>query len=83
MGIAVSNASGYSNDSVAELVIGMTISLLRKVPVVDKNTRCQKTVDGNVGNELRGKTVGIIGTGAIGKRTAQLFNAFGLSLIHI
>ncbi len=34
--IAVSNASGYSNDSVAELVLGMTLSLLRKIPAVDQ-----------------------------------------------
>ena len=46
--IAVSNASGYSNESVAELVLGVTLSLLRRVMIVDKNTRTGKTVDGNV-----------------------------------
>lgn len=80
-GIAVSNASGYSNESVAELVIGMTLSLLRKVPVVDKNTRTGGTVDGNVGNELFGKTVGVIGTGAIGSRVAELFGCFGCRVL--
>lgn len=80
-GIAVSNASGYSNDSVAELVLGLTLSLLRKVPQVDPLTRSGGVVGTLVGNELRGKTVGIIGTGAIGRRSAELFNAFGCHVI--
>ena len=79
--IAVSNASGYSNESVAELVLGVTLSLLRRVMIVDKNTRTGKTVDGNVGVELQEKTVGIIGTGAIGSRTAELFSAFGCHVL--
>lgn len=79
--IAVSNASGYSNESVAELVMGMTLSLLRRVPIVDKNIRNGKTVDGNVGFELLGKTVGVIGTGAIGSRVAELFNCFGCHVL--
>ena len=80
-GIAVSNASGYSNDSVAELVLGLTLSLLRKIPQVDPLTRSGGVVGTLVGNELRGKTVGIIGTGAIGSRTAELFNAFGTKVL--
>jgi len=79
--IAVSNASGYSNDSVAELVLGLTLSLLRKLPQVDVLTRNGGVVGDLVGNELKGKTVGIIGTGAIGSRTAELFNAFGCKVL--
>ncbi len=80
-GVAVSNASGYSNESVAELVIGMTLSLLRNVPQVDARCRAGKTKDGLVGRELAGKTVGIIGTGAIGSRVAELFHAFGCEIL--
>lgn len=80
-GVAVSNASGYSNESVAELVIGMTLSLLRNVPQVDARCRAGKTKDGLVGRELAGKTVGIIGTGAIGSRVAELFHAFGCKIL--
>lgn len=79
--IAVSNASGYSNDSVAELTICMMLSLLRNVPQADKRCRDGKTKDGLVGNELKGKTVGIIGTGAIGSRVAELCRAFGCRTI--
>ena len=80
-GVAVSNASGYSNESVAELVIGMTLSLLRNVPQVDARCREGKTKDGLVGRELAGKTVGIIGTGAIGSRVAELYHAFGCKIL--
>ncbi|MCB6992034.1 2-hydroxyacid dehydrogenase [bacterium 210820-DFI.6.37] len=81
MGIAVSNASGYSNDSVAELTLCMMLSLLRNVPQVDQRCRNGQTKDGLVGNELRGKTVGIIGTGAIGSRVGELCRAFGCKTI--
>lgn len=80
-GIAVSNASGYSNESVAELVIEMMLSLLRNVPQMDARARDGKTKDGLVGRELKGKTVGIIGTGAIGSRVAELCRAFGCQIL--
>ncbi|MGB8452908.1 MAG: 2-hydroxyacid dehydrogenase [Anaerocolumna sp.] len=81
MGAAVSNASGYSNESVAELAMGMILSLLRNVPQVEKRCRDGKTKDGLVGRELAGKTVGVVGTGAIGSRTAELCNAFGCKIL--
>ncbi len=81
MGIAVSNASGYSNESVAELVMGMILSLLRNVPQVEARCREGKTKDGLVGRELKGKAVGVVGTGAIGSRTAELCNAFGCKIL--
>lgn len=80
-GIKVSNASGYSNESVAEWTLGMMLSLLRNVPQVDRRCRAGKTKDGLVGGELFGKTVGIVGTGAIGSRTAQLCRAFGCKIV--
>ncbi|MCR5145281.1 MAG: hydroxyacid dehydrogenase [Lachnospiraceae bacterium] len=80
-GVAVSNASGYSNEAVAELVIEMALSLLRNVPQVEKRVRELSTKDGLVGGELKGRTVGIIGLGKIGTRSAELFNAFGAKVI--
>lgn len=80
-GVKVSNASGYSNDSVAELTLCMILSLLRNVSDVDKRAREGGTKEGLVGNELRKKTVGIIGTGAIGMTTARLCKAFGCKII--
>lgn len=80
-GIAVSNASGYSNEAVSELALGMTLSLLRNVRAVEDRCRDGKTKDGLVGCELKGKTVGIIGLGKIGRRSAELYHAFGAQII--
>jgi D-3-phosphoglycerate dehydrogenase len=82
-GIAVYNTPGYSTDSVAELAIALALSLLRNIPKADSHTRAPS---GNWfafpdGAELRGKTVGIIGTGATGMAAARLFAAFGCRLM--
>lgn len=79
--IAVSNASGYSNEAVAELVLGMVLSLARNIRQVEDRCRAGSTKDGLVGWELKGKTVGIIGLGKIGSRTAELFHAFGSHIL--
>lgn len=80
-GITVSNASGYSNEAVSELVLGMALSLLRNIPQVQQRCRDGLTKDGLVGCELKGKTVGIIGYGKIGRRTGELCHAFGCRIL--
>ena len=80
-GVKVSNAAGYSTQAVAELSLGMMLSLLRNVPQVDERCRNGQTKDGLVGCELKGKTVGIVGAGAIGQRTAELCKAFGCTVL--
>lgn len=80
-GIAVSNASGYSNEAVAELGIGLALGLLRNIPQVEARCRDGKTKDGLVGCELMGKTVGIVGLGKIGSRSAELYHAFGCRIL--
>lgn len=79
--IAVSNASGYATQAVAELCISFMIQLLRNVNETGKRCREGGTKDGLVGNLLCGKTVGIVGAGAIGKKTAALCKAFGCTVI--
>lgn len=80
-GIKVSNAQGYATQAVAELTIGMIVSLLRNVVKCDEVTRVEGTKAGLVGFELSGKTVGIVGTGAIGLRTAEILKAFNCKLL--
>ena len=80
-GIAVSNASGYSNEAVSELVLGMVLNILRNIHAVEARCRIGQTKDGLVGSELKGKTVGIIGFGRIGTRSAELFHAFGCNIL--
>lgn len=75
--IVLYNVPNYATDSVAELCVGMTLSLLRKLPQAKSNVQDSRWDMGVVpGCELAGKTVGIIGTGQIGVRVAELFRAF-------
>lgn len=78
--IIVENASGYSDDSVAELVIGLAISLMRKFDKNNKNIFEDESFN-LLGQIIKGKTVGIIGTGKIGTRVIELFNAFGANIL--
>ena len=80
-GIAVSNASGYSNEAVPELAVGMVLSILRNLRQVEQACRAGGTKAGLVGTELKGKTVGILGYGSIGSRSGELFHAFGCRIV--
>lgn len=79
--ILICNAANYSNQTVAELVIGLAIGLLRFIPQGDNAVRSGQTAAGLTGREIAGRTVGIIGTGRIGSLTAKLFGSFGARVI--
>lgn len=78
-GILLSNASGYSNTSVAEMAIALTLDLYRNVSLGDREIRQGGLA--RKGKEIRGKKVAIIGTGNIGLETARIFKAFGAELL--
>lgn len=78
--IIVENASGYSDDSVAELVLGLTISLMRKFNENRKNMYEDESFK-VIGQIIKGKTVGVVGTGKIGIRVIELFKAFGANIL--
>lgn len=80
-GITVCNAAGYSTQAVAELAIGMIIATFRKIVGGDAITRVSGDRQNFLGTQMSGKTIGIIGTGAIGQRVAQLAHAFGCKVI--
>ena len=80
-GIIVKNAAGYSTEAVAEEAICMMIGLYRHVIENDQITRSCKGVPMSPGREIADKTIGIIGLGAIGQRTAKLAQAFGCNVI--
>lgn len=79
--IVVCNAAGYSTNSVAELAFGLMIAVLRNIIPSNNVVRKQGTRIGLIGNDLCGKTLGIIGTGTIGIRVAEIGKIFGCNLL--
>lgn len=78
--IKVQNCAGYATEAVAELNILFTLGLLRKLRtnfILARNSETRLFP----GRELRGRKVGIVGTGAIGQRTAELLKAFGAEVL--
>lgn len=83
-GIAVAICAGVNNHSVAELAFGMMISLSRTVGVYDRAMRegvWQPYDTIRSGQELWGKTLGIVGLGRVGRSTALLAKAFGMKIL--
>lgn len=81
-GVSVCNVPGYSEDTVAEYTLGLLIALMRRLPATLR--RCYHgdfSRIGLVGSDLRGKTLGLLGTGRIGARVARLAHAFGMRLL--
>ncbi|MCM5528143.1 MAG: phosphoglycerate dehydrogenase [Chitinophagaceae bacterium] len=81
-GVAVFNAPYSNTRSVAELVMGASVMLIRKI--VDKNKAAHEGTwmkDAKGSYELRGKTLGIIGYGNIGSQVSVLAEAFGMKVI--
>lgn len=79
-GIIVVNTPDGPTQSVAELTIGMTMALLRKIPQSDASMK-QKKWKKFTGFLLTGKQVGIIGLGRIGRKVAEMFRALGNQVI--
>lgn len=80
-GIQVSNAAGYSTRSVAELSFGLMIGLLRSIVPLEAIARQGGTKQGYRQSDLSGKTLGVLGTGAIGAAVAELGLAFGCKVL--
>ena len=80
-GVAVSNASGYSDTAVAELAFGLMLGLSRRILSCDRTVRGGGTREGLIGTELWGKTLGVVGTGRIGGQVIGLALAFGMRVL--
>lgn len=79
--IVVRNAAGYATTAVAELAVGLMLDSYRRLTVLDAATRQCGTRNNFLGRQLKGKVVGIVGTGAIGRETARLLLAFGCKVV--
>jgi phosphoglycerate dehydrogenase-like enzyme len=79
-GITVTNTPGVGAPSVAELTVGLLLAVTRSIPISDVRLR-QGTWQHVEGPELEGKTLGLLGLGAIGERVARLGRGLGKRVI--
>jgi len=79
-GIVVTNTPGANSTSVAELAIGLMLSLARMIPLANQETRTGKPPRMQ-GVSLEGKAVGLLGLGAIGKRVARRLQGFDCTVL--
>ncbi len=79
-GIAVTNTPGVGAPSVAELTLGLILAVTRAIPVSDARVR-QGVWQHVEGPELAGKTLGLLGLGAIGSRVVAFGRALGMRVI--
>ncbi|GAB1154560.1 hypothetical protein YWY31_05850 [Paenibacillus illinoisensis] len=83
LGIWVANAAGVNAQAVAEHVMAMIMSFYKNIPFLDsfmKNKLDENQLD-YTGSELKGKTIGIIGLGAIGKKVAAFCKVFDMNVL--
>lgn len=89
VGIGVANVAGYSTESVAQHTFAMLFYLLEQLNYYDQYVKKGNYVDDEIFThfakkfwEVKGKTWGIIGLGAIGKKVAEIATCFGAKVIY-
>lgn len=84
-GIVVTNTPDVLTDAVADFAIGLLLALTRRIAEGDRFVRAGRwkgwALDFMLGTELRGRTIGIVGFGRIGRATADRARAFGMRVI--
>lgn len=80
LGIAVRNIAGYGDRSIAEHAFALLMAGARGVARMDREIRAE-TWNAFEGMELAGKTLGIVGTGAVGAELSRMASAFGMEVI--
>lgn len=82
LGIAVTRVPAYSPHAVAEHTVALVLALNRRIHRAYNRVREQNfSLSGLVGFDLCGRTCGIVGTGRIGRVTAQIFRGFGMRVL--
>ena len=79
-GIKVSNIPRYGSNTVAEHTFALIINLLRKVCLSIEKREFRLSMD-ILGSELKGKTLGVVGTGSIGRKVIQIARAFDMDVL--
>jgi D-lactate dehydrogenase len=80
--IKVSNVPNYGENTVAEHVFALLLSLSHKIPeAINRTRQGDFSQKGLQGFDLRGRTMGIIGTGSIGLKTIRIANGFDMNVV--
>lgn len=81
--IMVTNSSGVHAYPISETILAMMLTLTRRIHLYVRNQMVKKWDHANLSLEMHGKTVGILGVGAIGSETAKLCKAFGMRVLGL
>jgi D-lactate dehydrogenase len=82
LGLSVTRVPAYSPHAVAEHAVALLLALNRKIPRASNRVHdLNFSLNGLVGFDLHGKTAGILGTGKIGRVTAQILRGFGMRVL--
>jgi D-lactate dehydrogenase len=82
LGVAVARVPAYSPHAVAEHTVALALTLARKIHrAVNRVREGNFALEGLLGSELHGRTVGIVGTGKIGATVARVLSGFGVTLL--
>jgi len=82
LGLSVTRVPAYSPYAVAEHAVALLLALNRKIPRANNRVHdLNFSLHGLVGFDLHGKTAGIVGTGRIGRVTAQILRGFGMRVL--
>lgn len=84
-GIPVYVNAGVNARSVAEHTLALILACLKRIPMIDKQVRngiWKKQETGTSCHELYGKTVGLVGMGAIGRQVAEYLHTFGAKIVY-
>jgi len=79
-GITVCNTPGANAQAVADLAMGLILSVARRIPMLDRSTRDGLWIR-STGVEIYGKTIGILGLGVIGKSVAKRAQGFSMRVM--
>ncbi|UOE55841.1 D-2-hydroxyacid dehydrogenase [Bacillus sp. CMF12] len=82
-GIQITSANGVHANPISETIFALMLGLTRKIHTYVKNQQAKAWHHSGMKLEIHNKTIGMIGTGAIGKETARIAKAFGMKVIGV